>query len=236
MPKIVEDEEYLDTDEVMGELVASKKLFYVSIKPKLHAYHFNGKKKPWYRKKEVLALKAGKIARKDAIGITGMYGSWATFAQSEYQAETDIRSIEIATLPDEAVERFHLPADQQFVKRSRLSRIGRTVICTWDTYYPLELVSDILEPMKRGTADHVVEYIREKHGLVVGRNKDTYSSRMTTLEEENLFQLSTDEPVLILQRASYTSDKKTLILFSDMVLLGSWFFHEHEYNVPIWGE
>jgi DNA-binding GntR family transcriptional regulator len=111
---------------------------------------------------------------------------------------------------------------------------NRTVICTWDTYYPLELVSEILEPMKRGVVDHVVEYIKEKHSLVVGRARDIYSARMTTLDEQNLFQLPADEPVLILQRASYTRDKKTLILFSDMVLLGNWFVHEHEYDVPIW--
>lgn len=236
MTKIVENEEYLDTEEVMGELAASKKLFYASIKPNLHPYHFEGKKKPWYRKKDVLALKAGKPIRKAAIAITGMYGSWAAFAQSEYQAETDLRSIETATLPDDAVERFRLSADQQFIKRSRLTRVGHTVICTWDTYYPLELVSEILEPMKRGSADHVVEYIKEKHSLTVGRNRDVYSARMTTIDEQNLFQLPTDEPVLILQRASYTRDKGKLILYSDMVLLGSWFVHEHEYDVPIWGE
>ncbi len=234
MSKLVENEEYLDTEEVMEELAASKKLFYASIKPSLHAYRFDGKKKPWYRKRDVFALKAGKSVRKASIAITGMFGSWAAFARSQYQAETELRSIEVTTLPEDAVERFQLPADKQFVKRSRLTRVDRTVICTWDTYYPLELVSDILEPMKRGVVDHVVEYIKEKHSLVVGRAKDVYSARMTTLEEQNLFQLLTDEPVLILQRASYTRDKKTLILYSDMVLLGNWFVHEHEYDVPIW--
>lgn len=235
MSKIVENEEYFDTEEVMEDLAASKKLFYASIKPALHASRFDGKKKPWYRKRDVLAFKAGKPVRKASIAITGMFGSWAAFAQSQYQAETDLRSIEVTTLPQDAIERFHLPADEKFVKRSRLTRIDRTVICTWDTYYPMEMVSDIVEPMKRGAGDHVVEYIKEKHGLVVGRNRDVYSARMTTLDEQNLFQLLTDEPVLILQRASYTRDK-TLILFSDMVLLGNWFVHEHEYDVPIWDE
>lgn len=234
MSKIVENEEYLDTEEVMEELAASKKLFYASIKPNLHAHHFEGKKKPWYRKKDVLALKAGKPVRKASIAITGMFGSWTAFAQSQYQAETDLRSIEVTTLPDDTVERFQLPADKQFMKRSRLTRVGRTPICTWDIYYPLELVSDIVEPMKLGVAYHMVEYIKEKHSLVVGHARDIYSARMTTLDEQNLFQLPADEPVLILQRASYTKDKKTLVLFSDMVLLGNWFVHEHEYDVPIW--
>nr|BBH86026.1 hypothetical protein KTC_07770 [Thermosporothrix sp. COM3] len=233
MSKIVDGEEYLETEEVMEELAASKKLFYTSIKPNLQAYRFEGKKKPWYRKRDVLALKAGKPLRKASIAITGMFGSWTAFAQAQYGAETELRSIEVTTLPEDAVERFHLPADQQFVKRSRLSRIDRTVICAWDTYYPVELVRDIIEPLKQGTVDHIVEYIREKHGLVVGRAKDIYSARMTTLDEQNLFQLPADEPVLILQRASYTRDKQTLILFSDMVLLGNWFVHQHEYDVSI---
>src|SRR5260370_1292212 len=98
MSKIVENEEYLDTEEVMEGLAASKKLFYASIKPNLHAYRFDAKKKPWYRKKDVLALKAGKPVRKAAIAITGMFGSWTAFAQSQYQAETDLRSIEVTTI------------------------------------------------------------------------------------------------------------------------------------------
>src|SRR5947209_3763975 len=114
MSKTVENEEYLDTEEVMKDLAASKKLFYASIKPNLHAFRFGGKKKPWYRKRDTDALKAGKPVRKASIAISGMFGSWTAFAQAQYQAETDLRSIEITTLPQDAVERFHLPADEQF--------------------------------------------------------------------------------------------------------------------------
>ena len=38
------------------------------------------------------------------------------------------------------------------------------------------------------------------------------------------------------RRVSYTRDKKTLVLYSHMTLLGSWFAPEHEYEVNIWKE
>lgn len=57
--KIVENQEYLDTAEVMKTLAASKKLFYANIKPQLHTYCFDGKKKPWYRRADILAIAGG---------------------------------------------------------------------------------------------------------------------------------------------------------------------------------
>jgi DNA-binding GntR family transcriptional regulator len=85
-----------------------------------------------------------------------------------------------------------------------------------------------------GTASSIVEHIKEKYSIIIGRPRDKYTARVTTFEELNLFQLITDEPVLILQRVSYTRDKKTLVLYSDMFLLGSWFAPEHEYDVHVW--
>jgi DNA-binding GntR family transcriptional regulator len=119
------------------------------------------------------------------------------------------------------------------VKRSRLTLVDRQPICAWSTYYPLHLVEDVIDDMKQGMG-YIVEHIKQKHGMVIGRAKDKYTARITTFEEQALFQLLNSEPVLVLQRVSYTRDRKVLILYSDMVLMGSWFAPEHEYDVDIW--
>jgi uncharacterized protein YqgQ len=239
MSKIVEKEEYLNTEEVLAELEASKKRFYSNVKPYLRTYHFDAKKTPWYRKRDVLALKSGKLARMASISISGIQRDWTTFLRSlGYRASTVDRTIEVGvSLPEDAVETFKLPSDEKFVKRSRMTIADGVPICVWDTYYPLELVEgDILEEMKHGFEVDVVRRIKEKHGIIVGIAKDKYTARTATFEEQELLQLLTNDPVLILQRASYTRDKKMLVLYSDMVLLGSWFAPEHEYEVNIWEE
>lgn len=141
------------------------------------------------------------------------------------------------SLPDKVTAAFGIAPDQQFVKRSRISFVNRIPICIWTTYYPLELVKgDIYEEMKRDEDTDVVRRMKEKHGLVIGWAKDRYSARVANVEEQVLLQLLRDDPVLILQRVSSTRDKKTLLLYSHMTLLGSWFAPEHEYDVNIWEE
>ncbi len=239
MSKIVEDQEYLDTQEVLAELDASKKRFYSNVKPYLRTYHFDAKKTPWYRKRDVLALKGGKLARMASISISGIQRDWTSFLRaSGYHAVTIDRTIETGVfLPKDAIEMFKLPADKKFVKRSRMTIVDGVPICAWDTYYPLELVEgDILDEMKHGFEIDVVKRIKEKYGIVVGIAKDKYTARNATFEEQELLQLLSNDPVLILQRVSYTRDRQTLVLYSDMVLLGSWFAPEHEYEVNIWEE
>lgn len=238
MSKIVEGVEYLNTDEVLAELGASKKRFYSNVKPQLRVYQFEGKKAPWYKKHEVLALKSGQIERTAPITISGILRNWTTHVRAlGYQIDTKNREIETVTLPDKVAAAFGIDPERQFAKRSRISFVNRVPICIWTTYYPLELVEgDIYEEMKRDEEADVVRRIKEKHGLSIGWAKDRYSARLATTEEQEVLQLLRDDPVLVLQRVSYTRDKKTLVLYSHMTLLGTWFAPEHEYEVNIWEE
>jgi DNA-binding GntR family transcriptional regulator len=231
VPRTVEGEVFVTTSEAMEILHASRQRFYKNARPSLKAYRFSALKYPWYKEQDIFDMRDGKLVRKGEIKISGILGDWTDFLRSlGYTAETIDRSIEVVTLPEEAVRTFGLPKDGKFVKRSKMTLANGTPICTWDTYYPVELVDDFLDEMKSGTAGHVVERIKAK-GVVIGKAKDKYSARITTMEEQNLFHLVSDEAVLLLQRVSYTADKRVLVLYSDMVLLGTWFSPEHEYEV-----
>src|SRR5437667_12887678 len=114
MPKVVNDEEYLDTREVLAELGASKKRFYGNVKPQLKVYHFEGLKAPWYRKRDILALKNGTLPRAASIVISGILSNWTTHVRAlGYQADTKTREITIETLPDETAATFGIEASQQ---------------------------------------------------------------------------------------------------------------------------
>lgn len=238
MPITVDNEEYLNTDDAMTELRVSRQHFYTEVKPYLRAYHFGTKKKPWYRKQDILDLKTSTPERPaPPIVIPGIFPNWTQHVRSlGLQVDTLNRAIEIVSLDAESLPpTFRIEPYQQFVKRSRISFINREPICLWASYYPLHLVrGEIYEEMKRDEETDVVKRIAEVHGLVIGWAKDRYSARLATSEEQEALQLLRDEPILRLQRVSYASDKRTLILYSDMTLLATWFAPEHEYPVDIW--
>jgi hypothetical protein len=237
MQKVIKNEEYIDTREAIASLGVSKKSFYANARPSLRAYHFDAKKTPWYKKNDVLALKSGQLERPAPIIISGIFRNWTEHVRSlGFQIDTKSREIITTRLPDKAAAVFGIDPDREFVRRGRISFIDGTPICIWDTYYPLELVEgDLLASMKRDEETSVVSCLKER-GLVIGWAKDRYSARLANFEEQEILQLSRDEPVLILQRASHTRDKKTLILYSHMTLLGSWFAPEHEYEVNVWND
>jgi hypothetical protein len=238
MPRIEAGEVYLNGQEVMALWPASKKLFYDNIQPRLQTYHFGGRKKPhYYKESEVLSLRGGKPpVQRNPIIISGIFGDWTTFLRSlGYRADTVNSAIEVVTLPEEVINTFQFPAEKEFAKRSRTTLANNVPICTWSTYYPLEFVQDrILEEMKQDPTLDVVKQIRETHGITVGWERNRYTARDTTLEEQEHLKLLTNEPVLILQRACFTKDKQTLTHVSHMILLGSWFAIEHDYPVKVW--
>lgn len=237
MIKIVENEEYLTTDDAIVLLETNRQSFYNFAQPLLRVYHFDGKRTPWYKKGDVLDVKRGKSTAKTVITLPGIFKDWTEYVRSlGMKADTDTGEVVETTLPASAIELFHLPADALFVKRSRLTLVDNAYICIWDTYYPYDLVRLDLDKIKGDAEYSIVSGIKSRHGLAIGYTKERYSSRAATLREQEQMQLVTDEPLLILQRASYTRDRQTLILYSDMSLRGNWFAAEREYDVKIWDE
>jgi UTRA domain len=236
MSIFIEGNTYLDTQEVLSEIKVSKPVFYKNIRPLLQVHHFAGRRKPYYKKADVQALKSGKPTRKANIVISGILADWTVYLRSlGFHAETIVRTLETVTLPQDAIEAFRLSPEQQFVRRSKMTLADGQPICAWDTYYPLDLVRGaIYEAMKADFAFDVVKSIKAVHGVVVEVARDRYTARLASLAEQELLQLRTNEPILQLQRASYTRGKNRLVLYSDMALLGSWFSPEMEYPVNVW--
>lgn len=236
MPKEINGQKFVSTDEAAALLRASRQSFYARAKPHLRVYRFDAKRAPWYSEKEVLDLRDGKSARKAKIVLSGITSNWTEHLESlGYRAETNLREAVEASLPEDAISLFGLTNERTFLKRGRMSLANGTPICSWDTYYPMELIDDdLLAEIKRGAANDVPTSIKEKHGIAAGHVEEWYSARLATFEEQTLLRLVTDDPVLILQRASYTKDKSKLVFYSHMVLLASWFEIKRDYPISIW--
>ncbi|HEU5374939.1 MAG TPA: UTRA domain-containing protein, partial [Ktedonobacteraceae bacterium] len=188
----------------------------------------------YYKKSEVLALRSGEpLTQREPIIISGIFGDWTLHLRSRgYQAITTTQDIEQVTLPEEVRNTFHIPAERQFIRRSRMTLANGVPICTWSTYYPLELVQEkILDEMKRDSRLDIVKHIKEEHGIAPRWEKNRYTARSATLEEQETLKLLTNEPVLILQRGCWTDDRQTLTHVSHMTLLASWFAIEHDFPV-----
>src|SRR5579875_860585 len=220
--KIVEHEEYVDTEEAIELLGISRQTFYANARPLLEEYRFNAKKKPWYKKCMVMKLNQAHPAQKRPFVLTSILKDWTAYARSlGIPAQTISSEIVTTTMPESAVKHFGLPADKLFVKRGRATIAKREFLCTWDTYYPLELVEDDLEEIKHNPEYSIVQGIKARHGLVISHAKEYDYARLATLKEQEQMQLKDADAILVLQRASYARD--TLILFSDMALRGEWF-------------
>lgn len=233
MSKNIDGVEYLNTLEAIRLAGVSRQTFYNNVKPYLRPYHF-GKKVPSYNKQEVLAFASGKPLRRAAIAITGMFANWTEHARSlGCNVETVSRETTIERLPAELAATFNVSDDRTFVRRSEMSWVDRQPICTWSSWYPLDLVSPVLAQIQDGSFRDIVGYIASR-GNIIREVNDVYSSRITTFEEQSLFQLLNAEPLLVLQRMARTEDNRVVMLYQDMQLLGSWFVVRRTENVHYW--
>jgi hypothetical protein len=164
------------------------------------------------------------LKRKANIAIDDSFGGWIGVAERDYGATSKICAPEIATLPEDVAEQFDVSLDEQFFKRVQLTSVDGTVICSWATYCPLDVINDALEPSMSGLAEH----LKQKNRIAPVSGMDIYFVRRTTLDELDKFHLVNHEAVLILRRALYGADKSQPVLISDMTLLGSWFIHEED--------
>lgn len=235
MVKVVDNEEYLNTSESIKFFEAPRQRFYDNIRPQLPVYRFDGKKAIWHKKSDMEALKEGKPVRMANISIEGMFADWTKHLESlGYLAETRDDTKEVVVLPDDAVKKYQLPADRMFFKRERMSYASGIPICVWSTYYPVDLLEDVIDRIMLGENINIIEYIKEKHGFIVKSVDERYVARITTFEEQDRFHLRKEQAVLTLQRVCCTKDDKDLVLYSDMVLLGDWFDAKRKYTVDHW--
>ncbi len=235
MNKIVGTEEYLsaaDAAEILGVSIAR---FYTNARKSLRVYRFDAKKVKWYNKNQVLAMKEGKPVRKASIAITGMFSNWTEHARSlGFAITSEDTDTSTEGLPQDLKESFYVTTNQEYICKTQLSRIDGVPVCSWSSFYPVELVREVAPQILDGSMHNIIEYIADRHGLVIREVSDVYIGRNTTFDEQVKFQLLNDEPVLVLQRMAQTEDHQVVVLYQQMELLSSWFVIRRTENIHHW--
>jgi hypothetical protein len=243
MPKEVDGVIYFSRIEAMAEMDnASASRFNRSIKPYLTESTFDKKKKKWYPAKQVYELKIGKTPRLADITLnSGVFSDWTGHLKGlGYIVDTQDCTImgqewQGYIIPKDTAIAFGLDPKKQYIQRSRQTLAGKPgeplrPICWWFTAYPHDLVKgEILDEMKSLKNVDVVKRIQEKHNLTVSYGDEIVSARNASLEEQIRLDLVDDDAVLIVERTAY-AENGTLLFYTYMVLLGSYFTHRSSYK------
>lgn len=233
LPKIVQGEEYVTAEQAMELLGISRPTFYEKPILYLRVYYFDGKKRQWYSKRQVLDLKEGRIAQNPVIPIEGMFKDWTAAARAMgVPATTTTSEVYPTTLPHDACETFGLSPTLPVLLRGRLTLSRGIYLCVWNSYWPLSLVEEFLPEIKANPDFSITGALAEQ-GVVVARAVEEVSTRHPSLREQEQMQMISNEPILVLQRACY-SERGAFVLFSDMSLRGSFFKMRREYPVDHW--
>jgi GntR family transcriptional regulator len=133
----------------------------------------------------------------------------------------------------EVAEAFGLPEGSQVYERARLVKDAGTPTHTLTSYYRTEdvegtpLVDPTPGPAGRGGGFAVLTL----QGLEPDSMTETVYARMPTREEIDQLQLPAGEPVMVLQRKTYTSDGR-LVEFARGVHAASRFAWSYTFKIP----
>lgn len=223
---------YVDTPDAIATLKMSRQYFYVNVRAKLQAYHFDGRAKPWYKDRDVRDLRDGKTVRKADVVIEGILKNWVVSVREQgHTAEVfDRESPRIVSAPKAVADVFAEYSNREVVLRARGGAIDGHPCCMWTTYYPIDLVrGDTLEAMLRDSQTDTMALIQAQHGLSIHHAKDQVTSRLPTPEEQVTLEIVPDDPILVLRRTSYAESGKAM-LFQEQILVAAYFLMTYTYE------
>lgn len=235
MPKNVNGEEYVNLTEAQSLLGMSKQLWYNNVKPHLPVYRFDGRRKPFYRKRDVLALRDGKKVRKAFVVAPGSQKLWSDPMKERgcNVATVDYASPKIMAIPEELACISGLAEGTEVVKRMRLNRVDEETLALFITYYPLHLVQgEILERMLRDDQTDAGRMLQDTNNVKIVRAVDVLSTRLATPEEQEALHIG-EEIVSVLHRVSFAGDN-SVILVQEIVMILNCFSFRYEYSASHW--
>jgi DNA-binding GntR family transcriptional regulator len=117
----------------------------------------------------------------------------------------------------------------------RLQREGTTTAHYQliESFYPVELAGGpILEQMQQDKLFDVLAAIKEVYGKSVGRVHEDVVGRFPTQREQDLLKVVRNTPMLEANRTYYTDDDRTVIMFSRVSMVASYFVLSYDYIAP----
>ena len=138
--------------------------------------------------------------------------------------------------PLEVAKVFEVPENTPILRRKRRQGTSAIHYRLAENYYAPDLVDEeVLERIREDERYDVLEHIKEKHHETIKRVHDDVYARLPTPEEQEQLSIVRHTPVIEIKRISYSAQEDgSVIMYSRIIFVASYFFLSYDYSVPFW--
>lgn len=223
---------YLTATEASKELGLSRQRFYESVKLMLRAHKITTRKNIYYREDEVMALKNVHHIEDMPIMLQGITGNFEKYMRSlGYEVSVEDLAVPTTIVMDKQIaDVFGKSVGSPVIVRKRRQSVQGVHYRLVVNYYPVELADEeILAKMQNDEEADVPALIRNKHHLTIEYVHESVKARFPTREERGLLGIRSNVPVVEIKRTNYASDKRTMIMYNELVLMAGYFQLDYDY-------
>ena len=136
----------------------------------------------------------------------------------------------------EVAKVFEIPEGNPILRRKRRQGTPAIHYRLAENYYAPDLVDDeVLEHIRSDERYDVLEDINVNHHKVIKSVHDDVFARLPTSEEQDLLNIVRHTPVIEIQRTSYSAEEDgSIIMYSRIIFVASYFFLSYDYSVSFW--
>ncbi len=172
--------------------------------------------------------------RKHIPGITPRFDKFLE-EQGLTPEEIDIERPATVSASEEIASVFDIEEGAPVIQRYRAQGTSNKRFRLAKNFYPVELAGgEILEKMQQDVHFDVLAAIQDIHHKVVKRVHEDVFARLPTLQEQEQLQVVRNTPVFEINRISYAADDETVIMYSKIVAVASYFVLSYDYKTQHW--
>ncbi len=131
----------------------------------------------------------------------------------------------------EIAQQFQIPVGTLVLKHYQLHVADDLPHCLIESYYPSDLFGELL------TTDigdkPLFAWLQERHHLSVARIQEVLIARLATQPERRLLRISSNAPVVTLNRTVWTEEKRP-VEWSHIIAVASLYTFTYEYDIAEW--
>jgi DNA-binding GntR family transcriptional regulator len=138
--------------------------------------------------------------------------------------------------PIEVAKAFDIREDTPILHRLRWQGTPTIRYRLAENYYAPDLVDEeVLEHIREDKRYDVLEHIKVKHHKIIKRVHEDVYARLPTSEEQEQLDIVRHTPVIEIKRTSYSAQEvSSVIMYSRIIFVASYFFLSYDYAVPFW--
>jgi DNA-binding GntR family transcriptional regulator len=166
-------------------------------------------------------------------GLVAHFYNYLEEAGLKPQGET-IDKPTIITPSKDLAKKMLLPKNSQVLNRKRRQGAENAHFRLVDGYYPMSLINDeMLEQIYKDPHFHIPEAIEKHFKKYIKYVHEEIIARLPTIEEQEQLKIVRTNPVIEAKFINYTEDKKTVIVYNEMILNANHFLLSYHYSADL---